>query len=93
MQLSVEIEDNRLQEQITRYLMDKQQQTNELIVEALRYFFQDRTKNRLDYQTKDPEESATTIDFDLKAQPGYKLFQDVEDVQTYARELREHAWR
>jgi hypothetical protein len=93
MQLSVNIEDNYLQEQITQYISNKHQQTNELMVEALQYFFKNRQKELFNYKTQNPEKSATTIDFDLEAQQDYKLFEDVKDVKSYARELRDNAWK
>jgi hypothetical protein len=93
MQLSINIEDNYLQKQITQYISNKQKQTNDLIVEALQYFFKNKEKETLHYKTQNPEESATTIDFNLEAQSDYKLFQDVKDVKSYAKELRENAWK
>jgi len=70
MQLSISIEDNQLQEQITQYISNKQ--TNKL---------------------QNLKESATTIDFNLKGQQSYKLFQEVKDVKNYAKELRDNAWK
>ena len=93
MQLSINIEDNHLQEQITHYISNKQQQANELMIEALKYFFKNKQKELLGYKTQNPEESAITIDFDLEAKKDYKLFQDVDDVKNYAKELRDNAWR
>jgi len=93
MQLSINIEDNHLQEQITQYISNKHKQTNELIEEALKYFFQNRQKELFTYKTQNPEESATTIDFNLVSQPDYKLFQEVKDVKEYAKELRDNAWK
>jgi len=93
MQLSISIEDNQLQEQITQYISNKQKQTNELMVEALKYFFKNRQKELFTYKVQNPEESATTIDFNLEAQEEYKLFQEVKDVKNYAKELRDNAWK
>jgi hypothetical protein len=93
MQLSINIEDNYLQEQITQYISNKHKQTNELMVEALKYFFKNRQKELFNYKTQNPEKSAITIDFNLEVQQDYKLFQDVKDVKSYARELRDNAWK
>jgi len=93
MQFSINIEDNYLQEQITQYISNKHKQTNELMVEALKYFFKNRQKELFNYKTQNPEKSATTIDFNLEVQQDYKLFQDVRDVKSYARELRDNAWK
>jgi len=93
MQLSIKIEDNLLQEQITQYISNKQKQTNELMVEALKYFFKNRQKELFNYKTQNPEQSATTIDFNLESQQDYKLFQEVKDVKNYAKELRDNAWK
>ena len=82
MQLSIKIEDNHLQEQITQYISNKQKQTNELIVEALKYFFQNKQKELLNYKIQNPERSATTINFNL----------EVKDVKNYAKKLRDDAW-
>ncbi|MCH9740473.1 MAG: hypothetical protein K0U38_06495 [Epsilonproteobacteria bacterium] len=40
MNININIEDNQLQEQISKYISTKQKQANELIVEALKQFFQ-----------------------------------------------------
>jgi hypothetical protein len=93
MQLSIKIEDNHLQEQITQYISNKQKQTNELIVEALKYFFQNKQKELLNYKTQNPEQSATTINFNLEVKQDYKLFQEVKDVKNYANKLRDDAWK
>ena len=93
MQLSINIEDNHLQEQITQYISNKQNQANELMVEALKYFFKNREKELFNYKTQNPEQSATTIDFNLEVQKDYKLFQEVTDVKSYAKELRDNAWK
>ena len=93
MQLNINIEDNHLQEQITQYISNKQKQTNELMIEALKYFFKNREQELFNYKTKNPEQSATTIDFNLEATEDYKLFQEVKDVKSYAKELRDNAWK
>ena len=93
MQLSINIEDNHLQEQITQYISNKQKQTNDLMIEALKFFFQNREKELFTYKTQNPEQSAMTIDFNLEVQQDYKLFQEVKDVKNYARELRDNAWK
>lgn len=40
MQLNIDIEETNLQEQISRYMSDKKQETDEFLLEAIRYFFQ-----------------------------------------------------
>lgn len=93
MQLSINIEDNRLQEQITQYISNKQNQANDLMVEALKYFFKNKEKELLQYKIQNPNQSATTINFDLEVNKVYKLFQDITDVKSYAKELRDNAWK
>jgi len=45
------------------------------------------------YKTQNPEKVSTTIDFGLESQNSYKLFEDVKDVKSYAKELRDNAWK
>ena len=92
MQLNVQIEDVNLQEQLTQYISKKKIEANELLVELLQHFFQE-DKSVLHYKTKNPELSATTLDFNLESDNGYKLFEDVDDVKSYAKELRANAWK
>ena len=92
MQLNVQITDVNLQEQLTQYISKKQIEANELLVELLQHFFQEN-KSVLHYKTKNPELSATTLDFELESDKDYKLFQDVDDVKSYAKELRVNAWK
>jgi len=92
MQLSINIEDNYLQEQIANYISEKQIQVSDFVVELLKHFF-DKNKNVLHYRTQNPEDTSTTIDFGLETQNNYKLFEDVEDVKSYAKELRDNAWK
>ncbi len=92
MQLNIQIEDVNLQEQITQYISKRQIEVNELLVELLQHFFQE-DKSVLHYKTKNPELSATTLDFNLESDKGYKLFEDVDDVKSYAKELRINAWK
>ena len=40
MQLNINIEDTNLQEQISRYLLDKKQKTDEFLLEAIKNLFQ-----------------------------------------------------
>ena len=91
MQLNVQIEDINLQEQLTHYISKKQIEANELLIELLQHFFKE--KSVLHYKTKNPELSATTLDFNLESDKSYKLFQDVDDVQSYSKELRTNAWK
>jgi len=92
MQLSMNIEDSYLQEQIANYISEKQIQANDFMVELLKHFF-DRNKSVLHYKTQNPEKVSTTIDFGLESQNSYKLFEDVKDVKSYAKELRDNAWK
>ena len=92
MQLNVQIEDVNLQKQLTQYISQKKMKANELLVELLQHFFQE-DKSVLHYKTKNPELSATTLDFDLESDKSYKLFEDVDDVKSYAKELRANAWK
>ena len=71
MQLSINIEDNRLQEQITQYISNKQNQANDLMVEALKYFFKNKEKELLQYKIQNPNQSVTTINFDLEVNKVY----------------------
>jgi len=92
MQLSINIEDSYLQEQIANYISEKQIQANDFMVELLKHFF-DKNKSVLHYKTQNPEKTSTLIDFGLETQNNYKLFEDVQDVKSYAKELRDNAWK
>ena len=92
MQLNVQITDVNLQEQLTQYISKKKIEANDLLVELLQHFLQE-DKSVLHYKTKNPELSATTLDFDLESDKDYKLFQDVDDVKSYTKELRANAWK
>ncbi|HHB94611.1 MAG TPA: hypothetical protein ENK88_05670 [Campylobacterales bacterium] len=92
MQLSINIEDSYLQEQIANYISQKHIQANDFIVEVLKHFF-DKNNSVLHYKTQNPEKASTTIDFGLESQKDYKLFEDVKDVKSYAKELRDNAWK
>lgn len=93
MLVSANIEDRLLQEQIVNYLEGKQHEMNELMVEALRQFFK-KDSSTLNYKVQDVKKHSSVIDFNLEeSNDNYKLFQDVEDVQSYARELRNSAWK
>ena len=90
MQLSINIEDSHLQKQIAHYISDKHIQANDFMVELLEHFFK-KEENVLNFKIKNPEKTSTTIDFNLESDNGYKLFQDVDDVESYAKELRINA--
>ena len=92
MQLSINIEDSYLQEQIANYVSIKQIQANDFMVELLKHFF-DKNRSVLQYKIQNPQSTSTTIDFGLESQDDYKLFEDVEDVKSYAKELRTNAWK
>ncbi len=91
MQLNIYIEDSNLQKKLIDYISKKHVEANDLIVELLQNFFH-KDKNMLNYKTKNPDLSASTLDFGLKEKGG-KLFQDVDDVQEYAKKLRINAWK
>jgi len=92
MQVNINIEDAHLQEQLTRYIAQKHIQANEFMVELLEHFFK-KEKTPLNYVVKNPEKTATTLDFNLESESDYKLFEDVSDVKSYAKELRTNAWK
>ena len=92
MQLNINIEDAHLQEQLTHYISNKHIQVNEFMVELLEHFFK-KEQTPLSYVVKNPEKTATTIDFNLESESDYKLFEDVNDVKSYAKELRIDAWK
>lgn len=92
MQLSINIEDSYLQEQIANYISGKQIQANDLMVELLKHFF-DKNRSILHYKTQNPKNTSSTIDFGLETQNDYKLFEDIDDVKSYAKELRTNAWK
>ena len=51
MRLSIDIQDNYLEEQIINYVAQKHQKANDVILEALREFFQSNSSDRLSYQS------------------------------------------
>ncbi|CAA6802667.1 MAG: Unknown protein [uncultured Sulfurovum sp.] len=87
MQLNINIEDAYLQKQITHYISDKHIQANDFMVELLEHFFK-KEETLLKYKIQSPEKKATTIDFNLESETAYKLFEDVNDVESYAKKLR-----
>ena len=93
MLVNVNIEDRLLQEQIAKYLANKQDEISDLVVEALKQFFK-KDNSVLNYKVQDAEKHAKVIDFNLEEQDSnYKLFENIDDVQSYARELRANAWK
>ena len=92
MQLQIDINDTDLQKKLSQYIAQKQIEASDLLVELLQHFFK-KENSPLHYKTRDPEQSATTIDFHLKNDTEYNLFQDVDNVSSYAKELRSNAWR
>jgi hypothetical protein len=91
-QVNINIEDVYLQKQIAHYISDKHIQANDFMVELLEHFFQ-KEQTPLNYKIQNPEKEATTLDFNLEAESNYKLFEDVNDVKSYAKELRINAWK
>ncbi|MBU1667381.1 hypothetical protein KKC13_03120 [bacterium] len=93
MLVSANIEDRLLQEQIAKYLAGKQNEISDLMVEALKQFFK-KDNSVLNYKVQDADKHAKVIDFNLEdTDADYKLFKDVDDVQSYSRELRANAWK
>jgi len=92
MLVSVNIEDRLLEENIINYIGDRQDKINDLMTQALKEFFQ-KEKPILNYKVQDIEKNTTVIDFNIKEDDKHKLFEDINDVKRYARELREDAWR
>jgi len=93
MLVSANIEDRLLQEQIVKYLTNKQHEISDLMIEALKQFFK-KDSSLLNYTVQDVEKHAEVIDFNLEdTDSDYKLFKNVDDVQSYAKELRADAWK
>ena len=91
--IEINISDAMLQEQISNYISTRQKEMNDLMIEALKFFFK-KNSSVLNYTVQDAETNAKVLDFNIKdANPNYKLFEDVEDVATYAKELRDSAWK
>jgi len=47
----------------------------------------------LDYKIQDKEKLSSTIDFNIKEDREYKLFNDIENIQSYSQELRKNGWK
>lgn len=92
MQLNIHIDDRHLEDKITEYISSKHIQANDFMVELLEHFF-NKEETVLKYKTKDVDEVAKVIDFNLESESNHKLFEDVEDVAGYAKELRKNAWK
>ena len=52
-----------------------------------------KDKSILDYKIQDREKHSSTIDFNLKEDKDYKLFNDIKDIQSYSKELRANGWK
>ena len=93
MLVSANIEDRLLQEQIMKYLANKQDEISDLMVEALKQFFK-KNSSVLNYKVQDVEKHAKVIDFNLaEGDSNYKLFENIDDVPSYSKELRANAWK
>ena len=93
MLVSANIEDRLLQEQIIKYLSDKQEETSSLMIEALKQFFK-KDITVLNYKVQDVEVHSKVIDFNLEEKASdYKLFENIDDVKSYSKELRANAWK
>jgi len=80
-------------QQIVKYLTNKQHEISDLMIEALKQFFK-KDSSLLNYTVQDVEKHAEVIDFNLEdTDSDYKLFKNVDDVQSYAKELRADAWK
>jgi len=91
--VSANITDTILQEQIAYYIANRQKEMSDLMIEALKFFFK-KNSSVLNYKVQDAETNAKVLDFNIKdANSNYKLFEDVEDVATYTKELRDNAWK
>ncbi len=91
--LQIDISDVILQEQISNYISTRQKEMSDLMIEALKFFFK-KNSSVLNYKVQDAETNAKVLDFNIKeANPNYKLFEDIDDVTTYARKLRDSAWK
>ncbi|NOZ90031.1 MAG: hypothetical protein GXO60_01965 [Epsilonproteobacteria bacterium] len=94
MVVSANITDRTLQEQISNYIENRQKEVNDLMIEALKYFFNKKNGSTLNYKIQDAEQNAEVLDFGIKdSNLNYKLFEDIDDVATYAKELRDNAWK
>ena len=93
MTINLEIKDRILEEQILSYISNRQKKLNELIVEALEQFLK-KNNSPLKYKTQNPEKYAKVLDFNIEeSNSKYKLFEDIEDVAKYSKELRKDAWK
>jgi hypothetical protein len=93
MTINLEIKDRALEEKILSYISNRQKEVNELILEALEHFLK-KDSSSLKYKIKNPEEYAKTLDFNIKeSNPNYKLFEDIENIAEYSKELRKNAWK
>ena len=90
MRLNIEVKDEALSKRINEYINKKNINANDLMLELLVKFF---NQEQLEYKKKDAKKSAKVLNFNLQEDENLKLFEDVEDVAKYSKELRENAWR
>ena len=90
MRLNIEVKDEALSKRINEYINKKNINANDLMLELLIKFF---NQEQLEYKKKDAKKSAKVLNFNLQEDENLKLFEDVEDVAKYSKELRENAWR
>jgi len=90
MRLSIEVKDEALSKRISEYISSKNIKANDLMLELLAKFF---GGEHLDYKIKDAKRSAKILNYDLEEDKDYKLFEQVDDIAKYSKELRENAWR
>ena len=92
MVIEIDINDKQLEEKIYSYLESKKQQVNDAIIETLSKLVS-KENNRLEYEIEDIEKNSTTIDFGIEDDSDIKLFENVDDVVKFSRELRDNAWK
>ena len=93
MVIQLNIEDEILTEKISEYINVKHKAFNELMIEALENFFS-TAKSSLNYEVEDIDKNSSVIDFGLNNDiEDIKLFQDIDNVQNYSKELRNNAWK
>jgi hypothetical protein len=94
MLVQLNIEDKILSEKISDYVESKHKEINELVIEALESFLS-KNGTKLNYQIEDIEKNSSVIDFNLDDNTieDVKLFEEIEDVKKYSKELRDNAWK
>jgi len=68
-------------------LHSKKQQVNDAIIETLSKLV-NKENTTLEYEIEDIEKNSTLIDFGIDAESNINLFENVDDVARFSRELR-----